>query len=216
MTNTIKTALLALPIGAGSILSGTSAQARDIQTTVLAGGCFWCIESDFESVAGVVEVVSGYTGGTTNNPTYKTLHGSGHYEAVKITYDADRVSYPQLLNLFFRSVDPTDAGGQFCDRGPVYRTAIFVDNASEQAAAQQAKAAAQSELGQTIVTPIIQASTFYDAEDYHQDYYIGSNIVLTRGGPKSQANAYKFYRKGCGRDARVEALWGSDAPFINH
>ncbi|MEN9010808.1 MAG: peptide-methionine (S)-S-oxide reductase MsrA [Yoonia sp.] len=216
MTNTIKTALLALSIGAGSILSGTSAQARDIQTTVLAGGCFWCIESDFESVAGVVEVVSGYTGGTTNNPTYKTLHGSGHYEAVKITYDADRVSYPQLLNLFFRSVDPTDAGGQFCDRGPVYRTAIFVDNASEQAAAQQAKAAAQSELGQTIVTPIIQASTFYDAEDYHQDYYIGSNIVLTRGGPKSQANAYKFYRKGCGRDARVEALWGSDAPFINH
>lgn len=91
-----------------------------------------------------------------------------------------------------------------------------MDNASEQAAAQQAKAAAQSELGQTIVTPIIQASTFYDAEDYHQDYYIGSNIVLTRGGPKSQTNAYKFYRKGCGRDARVEALWGSDASFINH
>ncbi len=216
MTNTIKTALLAVSIGVGALLSGTTAQARDIQTTVLAGGCFWCIESDFESVAGVVEVVSGYTGGATQNPTYKTLAGSGHYEAVKITYDADRVSYPQLLNLFFRSVDPTDAGGQFCDRGPVYRTAIFAANASEQAAAQQAKAAAQSELGQTIVTPILQAATFYDAEDYHQDYYKGSNIVLTRGGPKSQANAYKFYRKGCGRDARVEALWGSDAPFINH
>jgi peptide-methionine (S)-S-oxide reductase len=121
-----------------------------------------------------------------------------------------------LLNLFFRSIDPTDAGGQFCDRGDVYRTAVFVANTAQKTAAEQALAAAQSELGQQIVTPILGAATFYNAEDYHQDYYKGSNIVLTRGGPKSQANAYKFYREGCGRDERIEALWGSDAPFITH
>lgn len=211
-----KTALLALTIGLGALMQGTTAEARDIQTAVLAGGCFWCIESDFERVSGVVEVVSGYTGGTTNNPTYKTIKGSGHYEAVEITYDADRVSYDQLLHMFFRSVDPTDAGGQFCDRGDVYRTAIFVTNSIEEAAAEQARATAQAALGQNIVTPVIGASRFWKAEAYHQDYYKGSNIVVTRGGPKSQANAYKFYREGCGRDARVSQLWGSAAPFVNH
>jgi peptide-methionine (S)-S-oxide reductase len=211
-----KTAVLALSIGLGAFLQGTSAEARDIQTMVVAGGCFWCVESDFESVTGVQDVVSGYTGGTSANPTYQTLKGTGHYEAVEITYDADQVSYDRLLNLFFRSIDPTDTGGQFCDRGDVYRTAVFVGNTAQKTAAEQALAAAQSELGQQIVTPILGAATFYNAEDYHQDYYKGSNIVLTRGGPKSQANAYKFYREGCGRDERIEALWGSDAPFITH
>jgi peptide-methionine (S)-S-oxide reductase len=211
-----KTAILALTIGLGAIMQTTTAEARDIQTAVLAGGCFWCIESDFERVPGVVEVVSGYTGGTTNNPTYKTLKGSGHYEAVEVTYDADQVSYDQLLHMFFRSVDPTDAGGQFCDRGDVYRTAIFAANPAEKAAAEQARANAQSALGQNIVTPVLGASQFWDAEAYHQNYYKGRNIVVTRGGPKSQANAYKFYREGCGRDARVSQLWGSAAPFVNH
>ena len=201
-----KTAILALTIGLGAIMQTTTAEARDIQTAVLAGGCFWCIESDFERVPGVVEVVSGYTGGTTNNPTYKTLKGSGHYEAVEVTYDADQVSYDQLLHMFFRSVDPTDAGGQFCDRGDVYRTAIFAANPAEKAAAEQARANAQSALGQNIVTPVLGASQFWDAEAYHQNYYKGRNIVVTRGGPKSQANAYKFYREGCGRDARVSQL----------
>lgn len=213
---TAKTAALAILIGAGAMLQGTAAEARDIQTAVVAGGCFWCVESDFERVNGVSEVVSGYTGGTSSNPTYKTLKGTGHYEAVQITYDADVVSYPQLLNMFFRSVDPTDAGGQFCDRGDVYRTAVFVSNAAEQADAQSALAAAQRDLGKAIVTPILPAATFYPAEDYHQDYYLGTNRVITRGGVKTQAEAYKFYREGCGRDARISQLWGSAAPFVNH
>lgn len=211
-----KTAALAVFIGAGAMLHGTTADARDIQQMVVAGGCFWCVESDFESVNGVSEVVSGYAGGTTTNPTYKTLGGTGHYEVAQITYDADVVSYDTLLNMFFRSVDPTDAGGQFCDRGDVYRTAVFVSDTGEEAVARAQFAAAQSDLGQQIVTPILPAATFYAAEDYHQDYYLGTNRVITRGGLKTQAEAYKFYREGCGRDARVKQLWGSAAPFVNH
>lgn len=191
-----------------------TAAAEDIQTTVLAGGCFWCIESDFESVQGVQDVVSGYSGGTTTNPTYRTLKGSGHYEVVEITYDADVVGYDQLLHAFFRSVDPTDAGGQFCDRGDVYRTAIFVSNPAERAIAEAAKAQAQRDLGQTIVTPILDAATFYEAEAYHQDYYKGENNVITRRGVKTQSEAYKFYRNACGRDQRVAQLWGDSAPFV--
>jgi len=210
---TAKTALLALTIGVGAMMQASTAEARDIKTTVVAGGCFWCVESDFESVDGVIEVVSGYTGGTTANPTYKTLKGSGHFEAVEITYDADKVSYPTLLNMFFRSIDPTDAGGQFCDRGDAYRTAVFVETTGEEAAAKQALASAQAELGQKIVTPVIAASQFYEAEAGHQDYYKGSQIVLTRRGAKSKADAYKFYRNACGRDQRVTELWGSAAPF---
>ncbi len=189
--------------------------AEDIQTATVAGGCFWCVESDFEKVNGVIEVVSGYTGGTTANPTYETIKGSGHYEAVQITYDAEIVSYDQLLHAFFRSVDPTDAGGQFCDRGDVYRTAIFVSNTAENESAQAALTAAQNDLGQRIVTPILQASQFYEAESYHQDYYAGESIVLTRRGPKRQSEAYAFYRNACGRDQRVSELWGDAAPFTH-
>lgn len=190
--------------------------ARDIQTAIVAGGCFWCVESDFEKVEGVRDVVSGYTGGTTANPTYQTIKGSGHYEAVKITYDADVVSYDQLLYLFLRSIDPTDAGGQFCDRGDSYRTAIFVSNPAQRAIAEAAKADAQRALGRQIVTPILDADRFYAAEDYHQDYYKGQSIVLTRRGPKRQSEAYEFYRSACGRDARVAQLWGDAAPFAHH
>lgn len=190
--------------------------ARDIQTAIVAGGCFWCVESDFEKVEGVRDVISGYTGGTTANPTYQTIKGSGHYEAVKITYDADVVSYDQLLYLFLRSIDPTDAGGQFCDRGDSYRTAIFVSNPAQRAIAEAAKADAQRALGRQIVTPILDADRFYAAEDYHQDYYKGQSIVLTRRGPKRQSEAYEFYRSACGRDARVAQLWGDAAPFAHH
>ena len=158
-------------------------------------------------------MVSGYSGGQTQDPTYETLKGSGHYEVVEITYDADVVSYDELLYAFFRSVDPTDAGGQFCDRGDVYRTAIFVSNPAERAIAEDAKSQAQRDLGQTIVTPILDAATFYEAEAYHQDYYKGENRVITRRGIKTQSDAYKFYRNACGRDQRVEALWGDAAPF---
>jgi len=218
MTRNLKTIALTAAIGIATLMQAGKAEARDMQTITVAGGCFWCVESDFERVRGVSEVTSGYTGGTTANPTYRqvTGGGTGHYEAVEIRFDADQVSTRQIYDLFFRSVDPTDAGGQFCDRGDSYRTAIFVSNPGQQAAAQAAKSAAQAELGRTIVTPVIPATAFYDAEDYHQDYYKGSDRLLTRGGVKTQAEAYAFYREGCGRDARVEQLWGSDAPFINH
>ena len=221
MTSTMrkmKTAALVAAIAVGAMMQATGAEARDMQVITVAGGCFWCVESDFEKVQGVSEVTSGYTGGTTANPTYRqvTRGGTGHYEAVEIEFDRDQITERQIYDLFFRSVDPTDAGGQFCDRGESYRTAIFVSNQAQLDAANAAKAAAQAELGQTIVTPIVQASTFYDAEAYHQDYYRGTDTVLTRRGPKSQAEAYDFYRTACRRDERVEQLWGSDAPFINH
>jgi peptide-methionine (S)-S-oxide reductase len=120
------------------------------------------------------------------------------------------------VDLFFRSVDPTDAGGQFCDRGNQYRTAIFVTTQAQADTAASVKTAAEQALGRQIVTPIVQASTFYRAEAYHQDYYKGTKLVVTRGGPKRQSDAYNFYRKGCGRDARIQQLWGADAPFIHH
>ena len=214
-TRTIKTFALMAAIAVGAVLLAMPAQARDVQKMIVAGGCFWCVEADFEKVGGVIEVVSGYTGGSTPNPDYKqvTAGGTGHYEAVEITYDADRISYDQLLHAFFRSVDPTDSGGQFCDRGESYRTAVFAANGSQEAAANAALAQAQADLGQRIVTPILPVSRFYVAEDYHQDYYKGRTVVLTRRGPKTQESAYKFYRDACGRDERVRALWGSAAPF---
>ena len=187
------------------------------ETAIVAGGCFWCVESDFESVPGVKEVVSGYTGGKTKNPTYKqvTRGGTGHYEAVEIRFDPAKISYAKIMELFFRSIDPTDAGGQFCDRGDSYRTAIFVQNAPQRKAAEAAKAEAEKALGRNVVTPILNAGPFYKAEAYHQDYYKGSKIILTRRGPKAQSEAYKFYRDSCGRDQRVRQLWGSAAPFTH-
>ncbi len=211
-------ALTALIIVGFAVHCG-QAHAAELKTLTVAGGCFWCVESDFESVPGVGDVVSGYTGGTTENPTYKTVTrgGSGHYEAVQIPYDPSQVSVEELLTMFFRSVDPTDPGGQFCDRGESYRTAIFYENEAERVAAEAAKAATMEALGQEIVTPILPAGTFYVAEDYHQDYYKGSNIIFTRFGPKVQSEAYKRYRKACGRDTRVTQLWGDQAVFAgNH
>ncbi|MGJ8603673.1 MAG: peptide-methionine (S)-S-oxide reductase MsrA [Marivita sp.] len=210
--------LLSLAIIAGVFLQSTSAKAGENREIIVAGGCFWCVEADFEKVRGVKEAVSGYTGGTTSNPSYKqvTAGGTGHFEAVKITYDSGAINQSQLFDLFFRSIDPTDAGGQFCDRGQSYATAIFVSNAAEKAAAEAAKAKAEAELGQRIVTPILSATAFYEAEAHHQDYYKGTNRVLTRFGPVKQSDAYKRYRKGCGRDARVAELWGNDAPFVGN
>ncbi|WP_171097430.1 peptide-methionine (S)-S-oxide reductase MsrA [Ruegeria sp. HKCCD7255] len=212
----VKPALLFTLLTLAALLRAAPAPAAGTETLTVAGGCFWCVESDFESVPGVIEAVSGFTGGSAANPTYDQVSkgGTGHYEAVQITFDPARVSRETLLNMFFRSVDPTDAGGQFCDRGDSYRTAIFVSDAGEKALAQQAKANAQAALGQTVVTPILNEGTFYPAEAYHQDYYKGKKLVITRFGPKRQANAYKAYRKACGRDARVQQLWGSDAPFV--
>lgn len=187
---------------------GGAAQAKT-EKAIVAGGCFWCVEADFEKVAGVIDVVSGYSGGSLQNPTYD--NHEGHYEAVEITFDSDKISYGDLIAKFLRSVDVTDARGQFCDRGSAYRTAIFVGNAGQHKAAKAAVAEAEAALGQTIVTPVLDARTFWKAEDYHQDYYKGSSFVLTRNGPKRQSNAYKFYREACGRDARVKAVWGDEA-----
>ena len=190
-----------------------TAHAKNVQTAIVAGGCFWCVESDFDSVKGVISTTSGYTGGTTKNPTYKKISkgGTGHYEAVKIEFDADVISYQTLIDKFWRSVDVVDAGGQFCDRGEPYRTAVFATTPQQAITAEASKAAAQKALGQTIVTPVIMASTFYIAEEYHLDYYQKSDIVITRRGPMSKAKAYKFYREGCGRDKRIQQLWGK--PF---
>jgi len=213
----LKAVALAALIMLGLGLQHSKAHAAGTEGLTVAGGCFWCVEADFEKVPGVKEVVSGYTGGTVKNPTYKQVvrGGTGHYEAVQIMYDPAKVSARELYDLFFRSVDPTDAGGQFCDRGDSYRTAIFVSDPAQKAAAEAAKANAAKALDQKIVTPILDTSPFYTAEDYHQDYYKGEKLILTRFGPKSQASAYKRYRDACGRDERVRELWGNAAPFVN-
>lgn len=214
--DTWKHIALAAFISLGALVRGQDVAAQTQERLIVAGGCFWCVESDFESVKGVSEVISGYTGGTTTSPTYKQVGrgGTGHYEAVEILFDPAIVSRQSLLDLFLRSVDPTDAGGQFCDRGESYRTAIFVSNTDERSLAERAVAKAEAELGQAIVTPVLDAKPFYRAEDYHQDYYKGEGLILTRFGPLSQSKAYKRYRDACGRDARVAQLWGSDAPFV--
>ncbi len=191
------------------LLAMTGAVAAKTEKAIVAGGCFWCVEADFEGVKGVKSVVSGYTGGSSQNPTYEDHEG--HYEAVEITFDNAVISYGELMAKFLRSVDVLDAGGQFCDRGNAYRTAIFVSGAAQKAAAVAAVAEAEAVLGTAIVTPVKAAKTFWIAEDYHQGYYKGTDIVLTRAGPKKQANAYKFYRKACGRDARIKAVWGPEA-----
>ncbi|MGR3548809.1 MAG: peptide-methionine (S)-S-oxide reductase MsrA [Roseovarius sp.] len=214
----IKAGVLALLIILGLCVHGTRAHAAERETLVVAGGCFWCVESDFEQVRGVIAAESGFTGGSVENPSYKQVSagGTGHYEAVQITFDPAQITRAQLLQLFLRSVDPTDAGGQFCDRGESYRTAIFVSDPAEKRIAENAIADAQAALGQQIVTPVLNAQRFYPADAYHQDYYKSSEIVLTRFGPRTKASAYKLYRDACGRDARVKELWGKDAPFAGH
>jgi len=171
----------------------------DKQVAIFAGGCFWCVESDFDHVPGVLSTVSGYIGGTTQNPTYYDHTAAGHREAVRVEFDNARVSYEELVSYFFHSVDPTDAGGQFCDRGHSYTTAIYTLGDDELAVATKGKAAVEKELKKPIVTEIAAAPEFWPAEDYHQDYY------------KKNPLRYEYYRHGCGRDARVEALWGANA-----
>lgn len=210
MTRRIRAALSGLMIAAALPLTAAAEE-----TAVVAGGCFWCVEADFEKVDGVGDVVSGFTGGDVPNPTYREVvrGGTGHYEAVRIPFDPGTVSYGEILDLFFRSVDPTDAGGQFCDRGESYRTAVFVTSEAQLREAEAAKARAEAALGREIVTPILPAGPFYEAEAYHQDYYRSEDIILTRFGPRSKAAAYDLYREACGRDARVRELWGAAAPF---
>ena len=169
-----------------------------VATAVFAGGCFWCVEADFDKVNGVIETVSGYTGGTLDNPTYKqvTRGNTGHYESVKVTYDPSKVSYDELTDYFVHHIDPTDAKGQFCDKGPSYRSAIFVSGQGERQSAEAVLASAKEKLGQDVATQVLAETTFWPAEDYHQDYYVRSAVK------------YDFYRAACGRDARVKEVWG--------
>ena len=162
----------------------------------VAGGCFWCVESDFEAVDGVYEVVSGYAGGTSETPTYKSHVAEGHREVARIFYDPGAHDYAGLVALFLRSVDVTDDGGQFCDRGHSYTTAVFYETEEEAKAARAAVAAAEAEIGQPVVTVIEPVAPFTAAETYHQDYYEKNPV------------RYGYYRRACGRDARVAALWG--------
>ncbi len=180
-------------------LATRPATAETTEIATFAGGCFWCVESDFEHVDGVLSAVSGYTGGELENPTYRN-HGQ-HIEAVQITFDPAKVSYKQLVEIFWRSIDPVDAGGQFCDRGHSYTTAIFANSMEQFKIAQNSKADvdASGDLPKKIVTDIREAGPWTDAEDYHQDYY------------KKNPVRYKFYRYNCGRDARIQELWKDQA-----
>ena len=184
------------------LLVGLSAPAGAAQeTAVLAGGCFWCIEADFEKLEGVTEVVSGYTGGRLENPGYRQVSagGTGHVEAVRISYDPDVLDYGKILDHFWRHIDPTRDDGQFCDRGEQYRPVIFYADEVQRKTAEASRRRLETNkpFAGEIRVPLLPAGTFYPAEDYHQDYY------------KKNPLRYKYYRYRCGRDERVEALWGA-------
>ena len=168
---------------------------------IFAGGCFWCLEEAMEKVPGVISAVSGYTGGTFKNPSYEQVSsgGTGHVEAVRVTYDPSKVTYAQLVEAFWHNIDPLDGGGQFCDRGEQYRAAIFPLDAEQRAVAEQSKRAieASGKLKGGIVTTIQSAGPFYEAETYHQDYY------------KKNPVRYRYYKFACGRASRLETIWGS-------
>ncbi len=196
---------LALAAAAVPALAGAPASAgsQKLDTAIFASGCFWCSESDFEKLPGVKSAVSGYTGGTLKNPKYEQVGdgGTGHTEAVEVKFDPAQVSYQSLVDFFWRHTDVVDGGGQFCDRGSQYRPAIFTLSADQKRIAQDSKAALDKSgvLPKPVAVEITDATTFYPAEDYHQDYY------------KTHAIKYNFYRQGCGRDARLNALWGKVA-----
>jgi peptide-methionine (S)-S-oxide reductase len=188
------TRLLPVLLALAVALAAAPASAEK-RTADFAGGCFWCIEADYQKLDGVSEVVSGFTGGTLPNPSYRGNH-EGHYEAVRVSYDSDVVSYEQLLQYFWRHVDPLDAGGQFCDRGFSYKTAIFVASEEERRAAEQSLAEVQALFPeQPVATVILPATEFWPVEDYHQDY------------AEKNPLRYKYYRWNCGRDQRIGELW---------
>jgi peptide-methionine (S)-S-oxide reductase len=176
-----------------------TAHAQELARATFAGGCFWCMEPPFDSLDGVVSTTSGYTGGRTDNPTYEDVSrgSTGHTEAVEIVYDPRRVTYAQLLEVFWRNIDPLTADRQFCDVGSQYRAGIFVHDESQRRLAEESKRAVAERLKKPVVTEIVAASRFWPAEEYHQDYY------------KKNPLRYKFYRTGCGRDQRLRAIWGS-------
>lgn len=201
------TLILAATALAGLAIAGTangqsaSPDSMEIagETAIFAGGCFWCVEKDFDHVEGVLQTTSGYIGGSHDNPTYQSHVASGDWEAVEIVYDPSVVTYEELAHSFFRTVDPLDDGGQFCDRGHSYTTAIFVLDDDQRMIAEAAAASASADLDRDVVTEILDAPTFWAAEDYHQDYYQKNPL------------RYNFYRTSCGRDRTVERRWGEHA-----
>ncbi|WP_299477082.1 peptide-methionine (S)-S-oxide reductase MsrA [uncultured Roseibium sp.] len=194
-----------------AFVSATPLASVQAETAILAGGCFWCVESDLEKLPGVRDVVSGYAGGQTQNPTYKNYERGGHREVVKVDFDETKISYGDLVGIFLRTVDVTDPGGQFCDRGFGYSTAIYPLDQKQAAAAKAEIDKANKSLGGKVVTPIESSAVFWPAEDYHQAYYKSNKRTLTRFGYVTRAEAYKGYRKACGRDARVKSVWGGEA-----
>jgi peptide-methionine (S)-S-oxide reductase len=201
--NSIKSIAVTLVLAASALFHMQPASAQSTQTAVFAGGCFWCVESDFDKVPGVISTTSGYTGGKTTNPTYDQISSkdTGHAEVVKIVFDPSKVSYAKLLDVFWHSIDPTTKNAQFCDVGSPYRTAIFAQDAAQLEAAKKSLADLEKTkpFKEPIVTEINSVSVFYSAEDYHQDYYVKNPV------------RYKYYRTSCGRDARLKQLWGDKA-----
>lgn len=200
MLRTIMSALCALFLCATTAAAQMDAAEQKLEVATFASGCFWCTEADFDKVKGVVETTSGFMGGKTPNPTYNEVAagGTGHAEVVQLKYDPSQVTYQQLLDVYWRNVDPLDGTGQFCDRGDQYRPAIFYHTEEQKRLAEESKAALEKSgrFKAPIVVEITAASAFTPAEDYHQDYY------------KRNPIQYFIYRHGCGRDARLEALWG--------
>lgn len=191
------TFLRALIISLFSICSFSTTVSAEQAT--FAGGCFWCVEAAFQELKGVESAVSGFTGGTLQNPTYDGNH-EGHYEAVQVTYDPAVISYRELLDVYWKNIDPFDDGGQFCDRGASYRSAIFVtDDQQRKQAEESEQQVAKRFPEQTIATEILDAKTFYPVREYHQDYYLKNPF------------RYRFYRAGCRRDNRLQEIWGDDA-----
>jgi len=169
--------------------------AAESETAIFAGGCFWCVEQAFDAVKGVTETVSGYAGGTKPNPTYGSHEG--YKEAVKVTYDPAKVTYAELLDTFWHNIDPFDARGQFCDKGPAYQSVIFTGNADEKALAEKTKKDIAARFEEPVATEIVPETTFTAAEDYHQNYHSVNPV------------SYKFYKWNCGRAQRLEEIWGS-------
>ena len=201
---------LALAVALAGAMAMTSAQGAETAVAIFAGGCFWSIESDFDHVPGVVSTTSGYIGGTVNNPTYEQVvtETTGHREAVKIVYDPAVTSYEKLLDTYFHLIDPIETRGQFCDFGESYTTAIYAGSGEELKEAQAAKDEAARALGKPVATIVAMAPTFWPAEDYHQNFWQGTEVLqngLTR------AQHYARYRVGCGKNGQVEAIWGKDA-----
>jgi peptide-methionine (S)-S-oxide reductase len=199
----VRAVTLALPVWlfVGLFLAASAAgqgAEQKTATATFAGGCFWCVEADFDKVEGVISTTSGYTGGGKANPSYEEVSrgGTGHAEAVEIVYDPAKVSYQKLLDVFWHNIDPLVKDRQFCDHGHQYRTAIFYHGDEQRKLAEASKAAVQGRFKEPIVTEIVAAGPFYQAEDYHQDFYVKNPI------------RYKFYRYNCGRDTRLEELWG--------